>query len=230
MGKARMGKAVKIVLVIMITLAMVEASDVLQDMVKNVMTEMERVNRRLAIYEETIKLTNTELLKTQEELARTKMVLKRVTDDHKTRDQKFEREQPYFHVCGAHFGGREEIVYEKIAYDSIEYSSTNVAGGGLDISTGVLTSGRAGTYTVTWSLIADAEDGAGNNLNIYLRKNRQNVCSSQLFTGYTNTDVAGRTTVLHLDHGDTLDLFCEKCKAHFHRTTFCVSLSTPDTA
>merc|ERR1711892_640251 len=130
MGKARMGKAVKIVLVIMITLAMVEASDVLQDMVKNVVTEMEMVNSRLAMNEETIKLTNTELLKTQEELVRTKMILKRVTDD-----QKSERERPYFHVCGAHFGGQEEIVYEKITYDSIESSSTNV-GGGLDISTG----------------------------------------------------------------------------------------------
>ena len=38
----------------------------------------------------------------------------------------------------------------------------------------------------------------------------------------------GRTLVLHLVRGDTLDLYCEDCSATIYRVTFCVSLSTFD--
>jgi hypothetical protein len=38
----------------------------------------------------------------------------------------------------------------------------------------------------------------------------------------------GRTLVLHLDRGDTLDLYCEDCSADIYDTTFCVTLSTFD--
>ena len=41
-------------------------------------------------------------------------------------------------------------------------------------------------------------------------------------------DQGGRTLVLHLDRGDTLDLYCDNCSAGIGRTTFCVSLSQAD--
>ena len=37
----------------------------------------------------------------------------------------------------------------------------------------------------------------------------------------------GRTLIMHLDSGDTLDLFVQQ-NDWIYYTTFCVSLSTPD--
>ena len=223
-----MEKAVKIIWGLLLLTAMVVANEELEDIVKDLRTEMNNMNERLVLNEETLKVTQKELIQTKKELARTKEVLEQVEDTYKNKDQKLAAEAPYFHVCGAHWGGQENIIAKTIAYDTLDYYSTNVNGGGLDINNGVLTSGHSGAYTVTWGLIADAEDNSGNNLNIYLRRNGQNIYSSQIFTGSTTTDVAGRTMVLHLKQGDTLDLYCEQCLAHFHRTTFCVSLSTAD--
>ena len=42
------------------------------------------------------------------------------------------------------------------------------------------------------------------------------------------SDQGGRTLVLHLDRGDTLDLYCDNCSAYISSTTFCVSLSQFD--
>ena len=38
----------------------------------------------------------------------------------------------------------------------------------------------------------------------------------------------GRTMVLHLDMGDTVELFCQECSAMIEYITFCVSLTTFD--
>ena len=188
-------------------IAMTGAMEELEDVVKSMRTEMDNLKVQLALTEETVK-------KTQDELAWIK------------EEKELDKEQPYFYACGYHHSGQENITHQTILYDSLPYSSTNLAGGGLDISTGTMTSGYPGTYSVTWSLIADPY-GTGTD-EFFLRKNGQNIGHSQLWTGKTDIDVVGRTLFLHLDRGDTLDLYCEKCLAHFHRTLFCVSLSTFD--
>ena len=41
-------------------------------------------------------------------------------------------------------------------------------------------------------------------------------------------DQGGRTVLVHLDMGDTLDLYCENCSAEIMFLTFCVSLEQFD--
>jgi regulator of replication initiation timing len=179
--KARMEKAVKIICVLLQLMAMAVAKEEFEDIVKDLKTEMNDMNEHLLLNEKTLNVTQKELIQTKEELARTKEVLKQVEDAYKNKDQKLAAGTPYFHVCGAHWGGQENIIAKTITYDTLDYYSTNVNGAGLDINNGVLTSGHSGAYTVTWGFIADAEDNSGNTLNIYLRKNGQNIYSSQLF-------------------------------------------------
>ena len=67
---------------------------------------------------------------------------------------------------------------------------------------------------------------------IFLSKNRELIPESRHYTRYTGTGVAydqgGRTLVIHLDRGDTLDLFCENCDAYISNISFCVFLSQFD--
>ena len=40
--------------------------------------------------------------------------------------------------------------------------------------------------------------------------------------------LGGRTLLVHLDSGETLDLFCEDCQAGVYGITVCISLATKD--
>merc|ERR1711892_1621336 len=182
----------------------------------------------LTATKEELKLTAT---KEELKLTATKEELSATRDDLTSKDHELERDvsiirnPPFIHSCGSH--SSLSITSQTIPYDSLLYSSTNTEGGGLDIATGVFTSPWPGSYTVTWSLTA--QDGAGEFVHIYLRKNGQNIDESLHKSYYTGPsgevgDQGGRTLVLHLDMGDTLDLYSYDCSAAIYRTTFCVSL------
>jgi len=150
-------------------------------------------------------------------------------------EMKILRNPPHLHVCG---GSNDKWINSNsriIDYSTLLYSSTNTEGGGLDISTGVFTSPWPGSYTVTWSLMAKNFQGE-NAFLIRLRKNGKEIVeslhASELTgqSGYTY-DQGGRTLITHLDTGDTLDLYCDRCdrgSAGVGWTSFCVSLSTFD--
>ena len=117
---------------------------------------------------------------------------------------------------------------QTISYETLLYNSTNVAGG-LDTRTGMFTAGRAGTFTVTWSLRTD-DDEWDELMRVYLRKNQYIIQESlhQSGSAVSSEDQGGRTLLLHLAEGETVDLYCVDCSAWVYSITFCVSLSTYD--
>jgi len=178
---------------------------------------------------------------TKENLLSTKAELLTIIDYLKTKDATIKylerevsnlRDPPFTFACGAHYDFLS-ITSTTISYSTLLYSSTNVDGPhGLDISDGVFTAGYPGTYTATWSLTAN-DDAEDHFVQIYLRKNGETIEESLHSSWYTGssgwvTDQGGRTLVLHLGRGDTLDLYCKDCSAGMYYTTFCVSLSQAD--
>ena len=146
--------------------------------------------------------------------------------------QKLKSLEPIWtYICG--FQWTVSIISQTIPYSTLLYFSSNIPDAGLDIVTGVFTSGYAGTYSVSWSLTAD-DDSTEPIVSIYLRKNGINIDESLHWSGLIASDggiqdQGGRSLLLHLDRGDTLDLCCQNCSAGIDYTTFCVSLVHPDT-
>ena len=141
------------------------------------------------------------------------------------------KEPPFAHFCGSYNGGLS-ITTNIVSYSNLLYSSTNVAGTDLDISTGIFTSGWPGSYTVSWNLGVDASSG-DNAVWIYLRINGNQIADSMHQSYYNGIsgyvyDQGGRDMIVHLDRGDTLDLYRKDCSAKIQFTIFCVSLSTFD--
>merc|ERR1719347_622850 len=168
------------------------------------------------------KWTNTEdkLAEALTELAETKSEIQRM------------KNTPYMHACGAHID-KLNMKSAIIPYSTLLYSSTNTEGGGLDIASGVFTSSWSGSYTVSLGLIAQ-DDAGEHTVDIYLQHNGENIDESRHYSYYNEVssgrvgDVGGRSLVLHLDQGDTLQLFCADCSAGVYYTTFCVSLTSFD--
>merc|ERR1719315_937049 len=116
--------------------------------------ELTNLKNKLALTETTLFLTQEELRKTKQELKYHKI---KVTEDQmKTNErlheknesiQKLERElsqlkdTPWTYVCAAQ--DYISIVSQAISYDQLLYSSNNVEGTFLDISTGAFTSGHS---------------------------------------------------------------------------------------
>ena len=90
-------------------------------------------------------------------------------------DLSFLKEPPFFHACG--YQSSTTITGQTITYTSLLYSSTNTEGGDLDTSTGIFSSPYPGSWTVTWSLYAH-DDHGDNGVEIYLRKNGENIDGS----------------------------------------------------
>ena len=235
-----MEKTIKIVFaVIMVLVAGSEAEVDLEDLVKEIRIEMMEVKGRLTLTEEKLLLTQDELIKTKEEQKMTKEDLLTTKDDlakdvciqDLKREVSFLKDPPWTFACGAHYD-LLSITSQAISYTTLLYFSNNVAGASLDIDTGVFTSGHPGTYTATWSLLS-GDDAGDDAVEIYLRKNEGKIEESRHFSRYSGPsgkvdNPAGRTLVLHLDRGDTLDLYCVNCSSHIFWTTFCVSLSQFD--
>merc|ERR1719347_2048976 len=137
------------------------------------------------------------------------------------------------HDKGVYYCGYQDNTYSvgsTITYQSLvtSYHSSGVGSGGLDTSTGVFTAPARGVYTVTWSLYASNNAG-DSSVWIYLHLNKNSVGESRLYSHYSGpsgqvVDQGGRTMVLQLAVGDTLELYCKDCSANVYFITFCVSL------
>eukprot|EP00090_Calanus_glacialis_P025412 TRINITY_DN3970_c0_g1_i1.p1 TRINITY_DN3970_c0_g1~~TRINITY_DN3970_c0_g1_i1.p1 ORF type:complete len:239 (-),score=71.74 TRINITY_DN3970_c0_g1_i1:118-777(-) len=217
-----MGTTILVVIFMLVTRG--GAKDDLENIVNEMKEEMRmEMNERLALNEEKmmkeLKQTQGELLELKTENVQLKL------------DMSFLKDPPFFHACG-YQGVVIKITGQTVPYKSLLYSSTNIEGGDLDIDTGILTTPQSGSYTVTWSL--SAEDDAGDTaVQVLLRKNGQNIVESEHVSYYSGStgvawDQGGRTMILHLAKGDTLDLYCIDCSAGIGAITFCASLSTSD--
>merc|ERR1719153_702057 len=201
---------------------------------------MAQMNERVAKTEAELVLTKDELAATKDELVATKVTLANavidLTEAHSiTKDNlmfktdELEREvailkaPPYFHACGSH-KGYLSASSGTIPYTSLLYSSTNTEGGGLDFTTGVFAAPWGGSYTVSWDTSARLDDG--EDVSIYLQKNGENIEESQHFSRYYGNyyvyEQGGRTMVLYLAMGDTLQLYSDSGTGEIYRTIFCV--------
>merc|ERR1712058_221594 len=114
--------------------------------------------------------TKTELVETKKAQIETKSEITRM------------RNPPYMHACGYIY--YTDIKSATIPYSRLLYSSTNTEGGGLDIASGVFTSSYPGSYTVTWSLMAD-DYSDGMLVDVYLQHNGQNIDESRHWSYYS---------------------------------------------
>merc|ERR1712013_759764 len=231
---------------VLITLTMGQAKDDL-DTMKEMMAEMKKeMMAELASTKDDLAITKDELAATKDELAITKDELEATKDElamskadntiTKARTDELEREvailsaPPYIHACGSHYdvlSGSTGI----IPYTSLLYSSTNQEVGGLDISTGIFTAPHGGSYTVYWDTVAHLD--RGEYVLIYLQKNGGNIQESRHYSRYTGPsglveELGGRTIIVYLGMGDTLQLYRDDGSGDIWRTTFCVSLTTFD--
>jgi len=246
-----MKSTIKTVLVVMIVMTMVEAKSDLENIIHEIRKELNELKGTLVFTMEKLEITEAELLELKtknnkledftkiadNDLNSSITELKASFNDLTSQNQKQDkdisilREPPFIHACGSHYDTLH-ISSKAIPYESLLYSSTNTEGGGLDISTGIFSSPWPGSYTVTWGLIAYG--GAGEHfVDIYLRKNGKKVQESHHTSHYDGPsgsarDIGGRTLVLYLVRGDTLDLYCQDCSDGIYYTTFCVSLTTFD--
>merc|ERR1711936_218460 len=138
------------------------------------------------------------------------------------------RDPPYCMYCAS----RDDhlLLYSQpVNYDKVFYSSTNVDGADLDVETGLFTSGHPGSYTVSFTYETYNTPPIANSISVYLRKNGELVEETAMVSRNTGagevSEMASRTVVLHLERGDTLDLFCTSCTNGIYHTTFCVTLS-----
>jgi len=248
-----MEKTTKMLLLVIMMMSMGEAMVDMEDIAKQLRIEMEDMKKDLLTTKEDLKGKDVsieqmerEISITKEDLLTTKEDLFTTKEDLKTKDASIKyletevsslRNPPFTFACGAHYSWIKTSyppTSATIYYTKLLYSSTNVDGPhGLDISTGVFTAGYPGTYIATWSL-ATGEFGVGDHaVNIYLRKNGATIRESKFETVYQGSsgkvhNQGGRTLVLHLGRGETLDLNCEDCHGAIGYISFCVSLSQAD--
>merc|ERR1712013_907133 len=204
------------------------------------MAEMEmKMNERLAKSEDDLAITKDDMGINKDSLAVTKDELDITKANHaitKARTDELEREvailkaPPYIHSCGYNYylSGTSTGT---IPYTSLLYSSTNTEGGGLDISAGVFTAPHGGSYTVYWDTSAWLD--SYEHVEIYLQKNGKNIAESEHYSEYSGPsghvrDEGGRTIIVYLGVGDTLQLYRDAGSGEIWRTTFCVSLTTFD--
>jgi len=230
-----MKNIINIVLVVLVTMAMGQQRENIQDIVRE-MVAVEMKTRDDAI-EKKMKDMNVTIATLGKELTAKdatfdkEMKTKDATIDKLVREVSFLKDPPYTFFCA--YRGGTSIYSGTIKYDKLLYSSTSIPDSAtMDISSGIFTSGWGGTYTVTWSLSAD-DDAGDYYVDIYLRKNGESITESVHFSRYTGpsgfvTDQGGRTLLLRLDRGDTVELWCNNCSATVEYITFCVTMSSYD--
>ena len=178
--------------------------EIMKEMMLEMKIEMRmEMNEKLARTEEDLAVALTDLATTKEDLATTKEDLAATRDDlatalndlatqddlattkddlatTKTALMELElevtrvKEPPFIHACGSHNTSGLSIQSGTIPYSRLLYSSTNQETGGLDTETGVFTAPHPGSYTVTWSTLAD-NDAEDHSVYIYLYKNGQRI-------------------------------------------------------
>merc|ERR1712215_79991 len=201
------------VLVLGVILVKGDKQESIQDIVKE-MVEME------------MRETNTKIATLEQEMKSKEECIKELE-----RDVKFLKDSPYSYYSS--YKSYTGISSGTVSYSSLLHSSTNVESD-MDTETGIFTSGSGGTYTVSWSLWAQDDTGGYHPVEIYLRRNGTKITESYHHSYYfdasggTLHDQGGRNQLLHLDSGDTLDLWCENCSAGVHDIIFNVALSNFD--
>ena len=175
---------------------------------------LETIQNQTFVTEEELEMIKQELQKLHEEIS-------------------FLKNPPMTFACATHYADQHlhSISGKTIPYTNLLYSATNVESV-LDIAEGTFTAGHPGSYTATWALRADLGYKGTTQLRIYLRKNKEIIEESRQFTWYTGPnlsyDTVGRTLIVHLDKGDTLDLYSDVCTGYLSDVSFCVSLSQFD--
>merc|ERR1719481_2196245 len=102
-----------------------------------------------------------------------------------------------------------------ISYDKITSHYTNQDSGSLDSSTGRFTAPVTGIYSITHSL-RNANNEHEDHATIVYLKTSSNINESKHKTHYfdgkgTVQDQGGRTTVMELFKGSTVELYCSNC-------------------
>ena len=136
--------------------------------------------------------------------------------------------------CGFQLGAESTRSSFPRAGSTIPYSGLLVDTGvsSLDPATGVWTAGLDGLYQISWSLSAGIESGQFNL--VYLARDGARVRESDHFSGSLQSDIGelwdqgGRSLVLGLRRGQTLDLRTQDRKDSVYKVTFCVILLHAD--
>lgn len=247
--QSQLGKALTMdifmkVTVLLLTIPSNLATSDLENIVKDLMKEMKMMKEDLHETKKVLVTSTTELQTTKFAFQELKRDMKRINEDLLGKDvviQELKRdinalkEPPWTFFCGAHpdiIGNKAQaITYQ----EDLLIASSNVEGASLDTKTGLFTSGFPGSYTITWSLLA-SNNHNDSAVSIYLRKNGNRIQETWHYSWFDGDSLASgivfdqgsRSVVLHLDRGDTLDLYCTDCSAEIDTIMFCVSLSQFD--
>merc|ERR1712179_726961 len=202
------------------------------EIMREMMSEMKiEMNEKLAKTEGELAATKNDLAMTKNDLAITKnnLATNKAKTDQLEKEVAILRAPPFLHSCGSNTNSIS-ITNQTIPYISLLYSSTNTEGGGLDINTGVFTAPWGGSYTVYWNTRSYLDPG--QYVIIWLQRNGVNIYESLHYSSYHGTnwvhEQGGRSLVVYLGIGDTLQLYSDDGTGHIAFTTFCVSLSTFD--
>jgi len=245
-----------VLLVLQVTWTKVEVRENIQDVVREMVVEVRSLKQEMKDMNDTfgkeLKTKDDTIQKLERETNAKVVTLEQEVKNMKSKHDLLERElkikddmikdmnetfgkelktkdppAPYSFFCG--YKDLTAIHSATITYDSLLYSSTNIPDDAtMDVETGIFTSGWGGTYTVTWSLY---DHGNSNQrVDLYLRKNEEMIPESQYFSinspsGY---DQGGRSLLLRLERGETLDLWCKDCSAQAMKIIFCVTMSSFD--
>merc|ERR1712215_12337 len=234
-----------VLLVLQLTWTKVEVRENIQDVVREMVVEMRSLKQEMKDMNDTfgkeLKTKDAQVETLEQEVKNMKSKhdllereLKIKDDMMKNMNETFGKElkikdppAPYAFFCG--YKDLTAIHSATITYDSLLYSSTNIPDDAtMDVETGIFTSGWGGTYTVTWSLYDHGN--SKQRVALYLRKNEEMIPESQYFSinspsGY---DQGGRSLLLRLERGETLDLWCKDCSAQAMKIIFCVTMSSFD--
>ena len=172
-----------------------EDTEIIRQMMREMMSEIKMemktemeidLTEKLSIHEEKLQRTENELKATKEDIDKVLVELATTRNGLMTKVEELGMEvtnlryPPYLHSCGSHFEGLS-IKSQTVPYTSLLYSSTNTEGGGLNIETGVFTSPHPGTYTATWSLVAQ-NDRRDYPVILYLYKNGKRIEEAQHYS------------------------------------------------
>merc|ERR1711915_6518 len=144
----------------------------------------------------------------------------------------FLRNPPFYHLSV--YQDKTTATSSVMTFDKTLYMECNFCDDAdFNLNTGVYTNGWPGTYTVSWNSYTRSYHGHSATI-IYLRKNGQiiNEANQRSYFSSANGgymyEQGGRTMLIRMLAGDTLDLFCDDCSDAVYDITFTISLSTFD--
>merc|ERR1719347_957205 len=154
----------------------------------------------------------------------------RVTQKKILKELEFLRDPPIFFQCA--YNQVTEPLESTVTFESMLYSKTNqwTEGSGFDLESGVFTTPYPGTYSIHWTLLA-ADNAGVNRVGIKLHKNGAEVPGSyhesnfESDSGGFSRDQGGKYLVVHLERGDTIELYCIDCSSRIWYTVFCIQLA-----